>query len=116
MQIKIVFMSLLLTLFAGNSMATNVDEWVYKEATGNLKANPGCTSKEKATQKVTKKYHMEKHSKLICQALGYGWSKSEILDKGTVVCNSCGGEEYEGKYRCHVEDVKVKCKQVKRGW
>ena len=38
-------------------------------------------------------------------------------DNGTVVCEACEGE-YEGeeKYRCHVKDVVVLCKQVSRGY
>ncbi len=115
MKLKIFVLSFMLAFFASNSFATNVDEWVYKDASGDLKSNPGCIAKEKAIEKVTKDYRFNKYSKMICQALGYGWSRAEVLDKGEVVCEECGGD-YAGKYRCHVKDVKVKCKQVKRSW
>lgn len=115
MKLNMLILSIALSIFSMNSFATNVDEWIYKEVTGNLKSNPGCLAKEVAIKKATKPYRFHKYSKLLCNNIGYGWGLVKILDKGTVVCDECGGE-YEGKYRCHAQDVKVKCKQVKRSW
>lgn len=115
MKLKILLLSFALAFFASSSFATNIDEWVYKEATGNLKSNPGCLDKEKAEKKATTGYRFTKYSKMICQSLGYGWSRDKVLEKGKLVCDECEGD-YKGKYRCHVENVKVNCKQVKRSW
>lgn len=113
MKLKMIILSAALSIFSINSFATNVDEWVYKEVTGNLKSNPGCLTKAKAIQKAIKPYRFKKYSTILCNDLGYGWGLKEVVDKGTVKCDECGGE-YEGKFRCHAEDVKVMCKQVAR--
>jgi hypothetical protein len=115
MKLKLLIVSAALSLFTINSFAINVDEWIYQEVTGNLKSNPGCLTKEAATKKAIKPYRFKKYSQLLCSNISYGWSLAEVLDKGTVVCDECDGE-YEGFYRCRAINVKVKCKQVKRGW
>ena len=115
MKLKLFILSVILSFFTLNSFAANVDEWVYKDVTGNLKSNPGCLTKEKAMKKAIKPYRFKKYSTLLCNEIGYGWSRDKVLDKGTLQCEECGGE-YEGFYRCYAENVKVKCKQVKRSW
>jgi len=115
MKLKLLILSAALSFFTANSFAANTDEWVFKEVTGNLKSNPGCLTKEKATKKAIKPYRFKKYTNLLCNNIGYGWSLVEVLDQGTVACDECGGE-FEGFYRCHAENVKVKCKQVKRSW
>jgi len=115
MKLKLLILSAVLSFFTLNGFAANTDDWVYQEVTGNLKSNPGCLTKEKAIKKATKPYRFKKYSTLLCNNISYGWSLVEVLDKGTVSCSECGGE-FEGFYRCHVENVKVKCKQVKRSW
>ncbi|MDQ7090978.1 MAG: hypothetical protein Q9M50_10100 [Methylococcales bacterium] len=115
MKFKLLILSAALSFFTANSFAANTDDWVYKETSGHLKSNPGCLTKEKASKKASKPYRFKKYSTLLCNDLGYGWSLSEVLEQGSLVCDECGGE-YEGFYRCQVENVKVKCKQVKRSW
>lgn len=102
------------------ALATNVDEWVYKEVTGSLKSSPGCVAKEKAIEKVKKKpdsytgySRFKKYSRILCEEEGYGWALDSVVDEGEVVCDECGGD-YAGKYRCHVKDVVLRCKQVVR--
>lgn len=113
MKLQRLVLSLALSFLSANSFAANVDEWIYKEVSGNLKSNPGCLTKEKATKKALKPYRFKKYSTIMCNNLGYGWGLAKVLDRGTVSCDECGGE-YEGFYRCNAENVKVKCKQVKR--
>ncbi|MCK5899138.1 MAG: hypothetical protein KAG10_11050 [Methylococcales bacterium] len=115
MNIKLFILTTVLFLFTMNSHAANVDEWVYKVVVGNLKSNPGCLSKEKAMKKAIKPYRFKKYTSLLCNEIGYGWSRDEVLDKGQLDCQECGGE-YEGFYRCNAQNVKVRCKQVKRSW
>lgn len=115
MKLKMILLTAALSVFSANSLATNVDEWVYKEVTGSLKSNPGCKDKEKAKKSAVKPVRFKKYSQLLCQNIGYGWGLAEVLDRGEIVCDECGGD-FEGKYRCHAENVKVKCKQVKRSW
>ncbi|WP_349432402.1 hypothetical protein Q9L42_006780 [Methylomarinum sp. Ch1-1] len=119
---KLTTISFLVALlsFSGFAFATNVDEWDYMEVTGNLKPSPGCKPKEEAMEKVMKKpdsyqgySRFDKYSKLLCEEEGYGWTKDSIVDEGEVVCDECGGG-YEGKYRCHMKEVKVRCKRVVR--
>lgn len=115
MKIKMLVLSAALSLFSASTFATNVDEWVYKEVTGNLKPNPGCKDKKEAEKSAVKPVRFKKYTQLLCQDIAYGWGLDEVLDRGTIVCDECGGD-YQGKYRCHAENVKVKCKQVKRSW
>ncbi len=113
-----LFLFTLLTVFAGQSLALNTDEWVYKEITGNLKPTPGCKSKEKAAKQASTGYRFKKYTSELCNALGYGWSKGEVLDKGELVCEPCEGEyeDQSDKYRCYMKQVTIKCKQVKAGF
>ncbi len=115
MKLKLLILSAALSFFTVNSFAASVDEWVFKEVTGNLKSNPGCLTKEKAHKKAIKPYRFKKYTNLLCNDIGYGWSLDKVLDKGKVDCDECGGD-FEGFYRCRAENVKVQCKQVKRSW
>lgn len=119
MNLKTVGVVALLS-FSNIAFATNVNEWVNKEVTGSLKPSPGCIAKEKAIEKVKKKpdsykgySRFRKYAKLLCEQEGYGWTLDRVIDEGEVVCEECGGD-YGGKYRCHVKDVRLLCKQVVR--
>ncbi len=119
MKLKTIVLTTLF-LVPSLSFATNADEWVYKDVTGNMRPGPGCTNKEKAMEKVMPKpegykgySRFNKYAKLICGGEGYGWTDDSIVDPGEVVCEECGGE-YADKYRCQMVNVVVKCKQVVR--
>ncbi len=119
MKLKFVYLIALLS-FSGFAFALAVDEWNYKEVTGNLKPGPGCVAKEKAMAKVMRKpesykgySRYKKYTNLLCEEEGYGWTRDSIVNEGEVVCDECGGD-YVGKYRCYMKDVTVKCKQVAR--
>lgn len=121
MNLKAFFLSFLVSFACSDlAHALAVDEWNYKEVTGDLKPNPGCIDKEKAIEKVKKKpdsytgySRFKKYSRLLCEEQGYGWTSDSIVDEGEVVCEECGGD-FGGKYRCYMKDVVVKCKQVAR--
>lgn len=106
----------LLVVFSSQSFATNVDEWVFENVTGDLKPTPGCKDRAKAEEQAASGYRFKKYAKLLCNTKSYGWAIEEVVDKGEVVCEECEGGEYEGaeKYRCYMKDVVVKCKQVVR--
>ena len=107
----------MLLVFSSHSFALNTDEWVYETKVGNLKPTAGCKDKEYASKKASTGRRFNKYAKLLCNTKGFGWAIDEVLDKGELVCEACEGE-YEGteKYRCHMKNVKVQCKQVARGW
>ncbi len=115
MNLKLIILITVLSFFSGSALALNVDEWEYKDKQGDLKPTPGCKTKEKASAQALKPYRLNKYAQILCQEDGYGWNLSEIKDKGTIVCDECGGD-YEGKYRCYLTNVKVQCRIVKRGW
>ena len=119
MKLRVVC-SVALIFFSGFVFAANVDEWNYKEVTGDLKPSPGCVSKEAAKKKVMRRPdsykgygRFKKYTRLLCAEEGYGWALDSIVDEGEVVCEECEGD-FAGKYRCYMKDVKVKCKQVAR--
>ncbi len=119
MKLKFICLIALLS-FSGYSFAIAVDEWNYKEVTGDLKPGPGCLAKDKAIEKVKKRpdsykgySRFKKYTRLLCEEQGYGWTRASVIDEGEVVCEECGGD-YTGKYRCYMKDVKLKCKQVVR--
>jgi hypothetical protein len=119
MKVKIIILGLLMG-FSSLSFALAVDEWNYKEVTGDLKPSPGCKPKEVAIEKVKKKpdsykgySRFKKYSSLLCEEEGYGWGLAEVVDEGDIKCDECGGD-YKGKYRCQAVNVTVKCKQVAR--
>ncbi len=119
MNLKTVAVLVLLS-FSNFAFAIAVDEWVYKEVTGDLKPSPGCIDKEKAIEKVKKKpdsfkgySRFNKYSSLLCEELGYGWGRDSVVNEGEVSCEECEGD-YVGKYRCQMKNVTVKCKQVVR--
>ncbi len=119
MKLKTIMLTALL-LTPALGFSANVDDWVYKDVTGNLKAGPGCLDKEKAMKKVMPKpegfkgySRFDKYTKIMCQGEGYGWTSDSIVDPGEVVCEECGGD-YKGKYSCQMINVTVKCKQVVR--
>ncbi|WP_198245201.1 hypothetical protein [methane-oxidizing endosymbiont of Gigantopelta aegis] len=119
MKMKLIVLSLLMS-FSGLSYALAVDEWNYKEVTGDLKPSPGCKDKEVAIKKVEKKpdsfkgySRFKKYSNLLCENMGYGWTLDKVIDEGKIVCDECGGD-YTGKYRCQAVNVTVNCKQVAR--
>ncbi len=115
MNFKAVTLMLALSFFSCSTMALNEDQWDYKEKVDNLKSTPGCQSKEEATAQAQSPYRVKKYSQIACQADGYGWNLDEVLDSGSPVCDECAGDD-KGKYSCHLANVKVKCKIVKRGW
>jgi len=119
MKLNFVYLVILLS-FSGFANALAIDEWTYKNVTGNLKQSPGCIAKESAMEKVMKKpdgykgySRFKKYSNLLCEELGYGWTADSTVNDGELVCEECGGV-YAGKYRCFMKDVTVKCKQVAR--
>ncbi len=115
MKINIFFLMAVLVTFSSQSFATNVDEWNYENITGTLKPTAGCKDKDKATKQASSGYRFKKYAKLLCGSKGYGWAIDEIVDNGEVICEECEGDyENTEKYRCHVKDVVVKCKQVAR--
>lgn len=116
MKFKVALIAMML-VFSGLSFAKSTDDWVYENITGNLKQTPGCKDKEASIKKASTGRRFKKYAKLLCGSKGYGWAIDQVTDNGTVVCEACEGE-YEGeeKYRCHVEDVVVRCKQVARGF
>lgn len=121
MNFKILLLSFFISItFSGLTHALAVDEWTYKEVRGDLKPNPGCIDKEKAIKKVKKRpdsytgySRFKKYSHLLCEQEGYGWTLDSVIDEGEVACEECGGD-FEGKYRCYMKEVVVKCKQVAR--
>ncbi len=117
MKFNVFFLFALLFVFSNQSIAASVDEWVYKNVTDDLKPTAGCKDKAKAEKKASTGYRFNKYTTEICNKIGYGWGKAEVIDKGELVCEACEGE-YEGKekYRCYMKDVTVKCQIVKRGW
>ena len=117
MRLNIMCLFALLFTFAGQSFAANVDEWEYKTITGDLRPTPGCKKKDYAEKKASIGYRFDTQTSELCNKISYGWTKVEVLEKGEMSCEACGGK-YEGKdkYRCTVKNVKVKCKIVKRGW
>ena len=116
MKFKVALIAMML-VFSGISFAKSTDEWVYESIKGDLKPTPGCKDKEASKIKASTGRRFKKYTKLLCGSKGYGWGIDKVIDKGTVICEACEGE-YEGeeKYRCHVEDVEVLCKQVARGF
>jgi hypothetical protein len=116
MKFKIALISMLLVLSC-QSFAKNTNDWVYESITGDLKQTPGCKDKAVAAKKASSGLRFKKYAKLLCGSKGYGWAIDKVTDKGTLVCEACEGE-YEGeeKYRCHMQDVVVLCKQVARGF
>ncbi|MDF1584511.1 MAG: hypothetical protein RQ733_08890 [Methyloprofundus sp.] len=117
MRLRLFGLLALLFIFASPSYALNVGEWEYESVTGNLKPTAGCKDKAKAEKQASTGYRFEKYTTELCNAKGYGWGKSKVVDKGELVCEACEGE-YEGaeKYRCYMKNVDVECKMVKRGW
>jgi len=116
MKFKVALITVLFMLSC-QSFAKSTDEWVYESITGDLKQTPGCKDKAYASKKALSEKRFKKYAKLLCGSKGYGWAIDKVTDKGTLVCEACEGE-YEGeeKYRCHVENVVVLCKQVARGF
>lgn len=120
MKLKTTTLLIGMLITPGLALATNVDEWVYKNVTGDLRPGAGCAEKEAAMEKVMPKpegykgySRFEKHAKALCQAEGYGWTSDSVVDPGEVVCEECGGD-YADRYRCQMINVTVKCKQVVR--
>ncbi len=118
MKLNLFFILALLFGFSSQVSAINVDEWVTENVTGDLKPSAGCKDKAKAEKSSRPGgYRFGKYTTELCNAKGYGWGKSKVIDNGTMVCEACEGD-YEGKekYRCFMQNVTVECKMVKRGW
>lgn len=108
----------MLLVFSSNSFSLATDEWVYQSVTGDLKESAGCKGKDYSMKKVKPgSYRFKNDSRFLCNNIGFGWSFVEVENEGTMTCDACEGE-YEGeeKYRCRMTNVKLKCRQVKRGW
>ncbi len=115
-----IILAIAMFSFSNFALALAVDEWTYKNVTGDMKPGPGCVDKEKAIAKVVKKpdsykgySRFKKYARLLCEEQGYGWGLESVINEGEVECTECGGD-YAGKYRCQVKNVTVKCKQVAR--
>lgn len=115
MKFNTFFLTVLLVCFSNSSFAANVDEWVYKDITGNLKVTPGCKNKAAAEKQASSGYRFKKYTKLLCGSMGYGWGINKVTDRGELSCEECEGEyEDTEKYRCQMINVVVNCKQVAR--
>ncbi len=118
MKINKILFAALLFVFSNQCFALAVDDWEYKTITSTLKATPGCKSKESAAKQASTGLRFKKYAKLACNNMGLGWGYDRALEKGKLVCEACE-EEDEGVdpgYSCHMEDVVIKCKTVKKGW
>ncbi|MCK5888952.1 MAG: hypothetical protein KAG19_03310 [Methylococcales bacterium] len=115
MKFKIVCLAMILTVFSGASLATNVDEWVYENTKGDLKVTAGCKDIDVAKKQASTGYRFKKYTTILCNNKGYGWGLEKVVDKGTVTCEKCDGDyEDEEKYRCYMKDVELQCRQVTR--
>ena len=112
MKLTIIALTALLTFFSGSAMAV---KWIEKEVTGNLKPYPGCRDKAEAMKKASSEVRFNKYSRILCEAEGYGWNREKVISKGEVTCEECEGEEYQGKYRCYMANVKLLCKRLSPG-
>jgi len=118
---KILLMASLLFVFSNQCFALAVDEWEYTTITGNLKATPGCTTKEKASKKALPGgYRFGKYTKLLCTDIAYGWSLERVEDEGVLSCDVCDDwdedDVSDDGFSCQMIDVVVKCRTVKKGW
>ena len=106
---SLIYITALLSL-AAPSYAT---EYIYRDLMANTLPSAQCESLETAQEDASKSYKMKRFSKKFCQTQGYGWHIDEIKNEGTVACNSCPSDA--SSYKCHMEDVVVKCKRIKPG-
>lgn len=118
---KILLIGSLVFVFSNQCFALAVDEWEYKTITGNLKATPGCTTKEKATKKASPgSYRFRKYTKLLCTDIAYGWSLEGVENEGELACDVCDDWDDDDAgdtgFTCQMNDVVVKCRTVKKGW
>ena len=115
MKFSTFYLTILLVCFSNSSFSANVDEWVYKNTTGDLKVTPGCKNKEAASKQASTGYRFKKYTRILCNNLGYGWGIHKVVDKGELMCEECEGEyENTEQYRCQMKNVVVNCKQVAR--
>lgn len=121
MKFNVFFLLTLLFAFSSQSFALSEGkdgDWDLKSLTGDLKPTAGCKNKEIAEKKtIPGSYRFNKYTTEMCNAIGYGWGKSKVVNNGELTCEACEGD-YEGKekYRCYMKDVTVECKIVKRGF
>ncbi len=106
---SILYLTALLSITAP-SYAT---EYIFRDLMANTLPSAQCESRESAEQSASKSYKIKRFSKKFCQTQGYGWHVDEIKEQGTVACNTCPGDD--SNYKCHMEDVVVKCKRIKPG-
>ena len=117
MKVKNSFLLFVLCLFSNQSIALFQGGFEYIVITGDLQPTPKCKNKKEASKQASTGYRFKKHSKVLCQHLGYGWRLAEIEDRGEVVCEPCEDNiESKNKYRCYVKNVTLKCGLTKRGW
>lgn len=99
-----------LFFFSNNCFAT---EYIYRDLMANTLPPPRCEDKSEAVARASKQKYLNRYSKKFCRTQGYGWSLTEVKNNGNTVCDEC--DEQSGKYRCHSEDVIVKCQRIKPG-
>ena len=122
MKLNNFFLIALLFVFSNQCFALAIDEWEYKTYKGNMKATPGCKTKEKAKKQASSGYRFDRFSKLLCTQIAYGWSLEEVEHKGELTCDVCDdweddeAEEDAKAYSCYMKDVIVKCRTVIKGW
>jgi hypothetical protein len=111
------FLLFVLCLFSNQSMALFQGGFEYKVITENLQPTPGCKNKKEAAKQASTGYRFKKHSKVLCQQIGYGWRLTEVKNRGEIVCEPCEDKvESIENYRCYVKNVTLKCGLTKRGW
>ena len=117
MKANYFFSLFVLCLFSNQSMALFQGGYEYRVITANLQPTPGCKNKKEAAKQAASGYRFKKHSKVLCQHIGYGWRLAEVKSRGEVVCELCEdmAESIEN-YRCYVKNVTLKCGLTKRGW
>ena len=109
MKLNMFALTTLLTIFSCSALAAN---WIEKEITGNLKPSALCREKSAAKQHAKKEYRFNKYSRILCESKGYGWNLEKVISRGEVGCDECEGDEYQGKYRCYMANVKLLCKRL----
>lgn len=112
MKLNLLILLTSLSIFSGTAFAT---EYIYRDLKGNTLPAPKCEAKTEAVVSASKPIHFDRYTKKFCQTQGYGWRMIEVKNNGKSVCTECIGAGHEGKYRCHLEDVIVKCQRLKPG-
>ncbi|MGZ8219502.1 hypothetical protein [Methylomagnum sp.] len=105
-------LSVALAVFSGAAVSA---DYIYRDLMGNTLPPQKCAAKSEAEHKASDTYNVDKFAKRFCETQGYGWHVSEQKNHGKLVCDECGSNSGEAKYKCHMEDVVVACKRLKPG-